>query len=167
MKTLFTAAVLLGLALGYAPGARGQAPAAPPSVQLGELNVKLLDGKSWKATDHKSSFTVINFWATWCKPCIKEMPDFQALSLRKDVAVLGLAYEDASEAELTAFAKKMQVSYPIARVDVYAELPAPLETPRGLPTTLVFDPQGQLLKKFVGPVTKADLEKIIDGAKTP
>lgn len=167
MKRRIANALLLAatLALSNIPALQAQAPSVrEEKVQLGALSVNLLGGSAWKADDHKNKFKVINFWATWCKPCVKEMPDFQALSLRSDVAVLGLAFEDATEADLAAFAKKMQVSYPIAKVDVYGELPKPLETPRGLPTTLIFDPNGLLLKKFIGPVTKADLEKVIAGA---
>jgi thiol-disulfide isomerase/thioredoxin len=129
-----------------------------------KLQVQTLDGKTWHAKNHRGRFVVVNFWATWCKPCVKEMPDFQALSQRSDVSVLGLAYEEAEDKALLAFLKKVKVTYPVSKVDVYAPLPAPLEVPRGLPTTLVFDRNGDLLKKFLGPVTKADLEQTINAA---
>ena len=78
----------------------------------------------------------------------------------------GAAYEDLADVELVAFLAKLKVTYPVAKVDVYAPLPAPLEVPKGLPTTLVFDRQGMLLKKFLGPVTRSDVEKIIATASS-
>ena len=142
------------------------AEAAPKLMQLDTLTLQTLSGTSWSAKSQRGKFVVVNFWATWCKPCVKEMPDFQLLSQRADTAVLGLAYEDLSDAELQAFLVKLKVSYPVAKVDVYAALPAPLEVPKGLPTTLVFDRQGALLKKLLGPVTRADIEKIIVAASS-
>jgi thiol-disulfide isomerase/thioredoxin len=136
-------------------------------INISDLRVKTLSGDDWIAKTQRGKFVVINFWATWCKPCVKEMPDFQSLSLRSDVSVLGLAYEEAENADLTAFLKKVKVNYPNAKVDVYAPLPQPLEAPRGLPTTLIFNRQGELLKKFLGPVTKADLEQVIDANSKP
>lgn len=140
--------------------------AAQTATQLDALTLTTLSGKSWSAKAQRGKFVVVNFWATWCKPCVKEMPDFQLLSQRSDTSVIGLAYEDLSDAELVAFLAKLKVTYPVAKVDVYAALPAPLEVPKGLPTTLVFDRQGMLLKKLLGPVTRADIEKIIVAASS-
>ena len=140
--------------------------AAFKPMQLDALTLRTLSGTRWSAKSQRGKFVVLNFWATWCKPCVKEMPDFQLLSQRSDTAVLGLAYEDLSDAELLAFLIKLKVTYPVAKVDVYAPLPAPLEVPKGLPTTLVFDRQGMLLKKLLGPVTRADIEKIIVAASS-
>ena len=131
------------------------------ATQLETLTLTTLGGKNWSAKAQRGKYVVLNFWATWCKPCVKEMPDFQLLSQRSDTSVLGLAYEDLADAELVAFLSKLKVTYPVAKVDVYAPLPAPLEVPKGLPTTLVFDRGGILLKKFLGPVTRSDIEKII------
>ncbi len=150
--------------LASAPTPTSTAAVVGKTVQLQELTLTTLDGKSWSAKAQRGKFVVLNFWATWCKPCVKEMPDFQQLSQRNDTAVIGLAYEDISDAELVAFLAKLKVTYPVAKVDVYAALPAPLEVPKGLPTTLVFDRQGLLLKKFLGPVTRSDIEKVIIAA---
>ncbi len=136
------------------------------TAQLDSLTLTTLNGASWSAKSQRGKFVVLNFWATWCKPCVKEMPDFQLLSQRSDTAVLGLAYEDLTDAELRAFLTKLKITYAVVKVDVYAPLPAPLEVPKGLPTTLVFDRQGLLLKKFLGPVTRSDIEKIIAAASS-
>jgi thiol-disulfide isomerase/thioredoxin len=138
-------------------------PAKAAVVKLGALKVPLLDGKTFSADRVIGKYVVLNFWATWCGPCLKEMPDFQKLAdTRLDVVVVGLAYEDETDANLVAFLKKRKVTYAVGKVDVYAALPAPLETPRGLPLTWVFDKQGVLLKKFLGPVTHKDLVNVID-----
>ncbi len=156
---------LTSLLLGAASPGSAKEPAVI-SMTLESLKVTTLDGKSWNAKAQRGKFVVVNFWATWCKPCVKEMPDFQLLSQRSDTAVIGLAYEDLSDAELIAFLAKLKVTYPVAKVDVYAPMPVPLEVPKGLPTTLVFDRQGLLLKKILGPVTRQDIEKIIVAASS-
>ena len=162
LTILCFALVMLGSAANAAPGNAATGNTATGNTEpLKDLTFATLSGKSWSAKAQRGKFVVLNFWATWCKPCVKEMPDFQQLSLRKDTAVLGLAYEDSTDAELVAFLTKLKVTYPVAKVDVYAALPAPLEVPKGLPTTLVFDRQGLLLKKFLGPVTRSDIEKVI------
>lgn len=130
------------------------------------LKVATLDGGTFDLAEQRGKWVVVNFWATWCTPCIKEMPDISAfVAAHKDVAAIGLAWEDTEKAELDAFAKEHPVKYPLAQVDIYKPL-AGFETPRGLPTTYLIAPDGSIAKKFVGPITADDLDKAI-AAKKP
>ena len=129
------------------------------------LDVATLDGKPWRLADRRGRWVVVNYWATWCGPCLKEMPELSALdAMREDVEVIGLAYEDTTPAELQAFLRKHPVVYPVAVVDVY-DPPAAFDAPRGLPTTWLIAPDGRVARHFLGPVTAADLEAAI--AKGP
>ena len=125
------------------------------------LKVTTLDGKTFDLAADRGKWVIVNFWATWCVPCIKEMPDISAfVAAHKNVAAVGLAFEDSDKAEVEAFVRKHPVSYPLAQVDVYKP-PADFATPLGLPTSYLIAPDGRVAKKFVGPVTATDLKKAI------
>lgn len=129
------------------------------------LKVATLDGGSFDLAAQRGRWVIVNFWATWCSPCIKEMPDIsEFVAGREDVAAIGLAWEDTDKAEIEAFAKAHPVKYPLAQVDVYKPLPD-FETPRGLPTTYLIAPDGTVAKKFTGPISATDLDKAIAAAK--
>lgn len=145
--------------LALAMGMTASALAAPV-----ELSVETLDGKTFSIADQRGQWIVVNYWATWCGPCLKEMPELDELDLaRDDVVVLGLAFEDTTPEDLRNFLGKRAVSYPIAAVDVYAP-PAAFAVPKGLPTTHLIAPDGSLQQSFIGPVTRADLERAIAAA---
>lgn len=125
------------------------------------LEVETIEGKPWRLADHRGRWVVVNYWATWCGPCLKEMPDLSALdAMREDVDVIGLAYEDTTPADLRAFLLKHPVVYPVAIADVYSP-PAAFDAPRGLPTTWLIAPDGRVARHFLGPVTAADLQAAI------
>lgn len=155
-----TALALLLAALCLGPTVAGAADlGAQPA-----LTVTTLDGGRFDLADQRGQWVVVNFWATWCPPCIKEIPDLSEFDARRDDArVIGLAFEEIEAADLTAFLKKHPAGYPIAHVDPYQPL-ADFAAPRGLPMTYLIDPEGRVAKKFLGPVTGKDLDAAIAAA---
>lgn len=150
MKRLLAA--LLVAASAAAPLSAAETAATRP-----ELSIKTLDGKTFTLADHKGNWVILNFWATWCSPCIKELPELSNfVKAHKNVRAIGLAYEDTDVAEIKAFLEKHPVAFPIAQVDTF-DPPKSLETPRGLPTTYLIAPDGSIAKKFTGPVDEAAL----------
>ena len=145
------------------------AAAAPEQTRAAEPSLRLptLDGQPWDLADHRGKWVVVNYWATWCRPCLEEMPELSALaSLRSHVEVIGLAYEDIEPGAIREFLDRHPVTYPVAIVDTL-DPPADFPTPRGLPMTWLVGPDGRVAKEFLGPVTATVLEEAIQDAGGP
>lgn len=157
-----------------APAAQPTEPAEPAQPVVVQqtagtptLHVTTLDGKPFDLAAHRGHWVVVNFWATWCGPCLKEMPELSALdAMREQVDVVGLAYEDTTPEEMRAFLQKHPVVYPIAIIGTYTP-PKDFETPRGLPTTWLIAPDGTVAHHFLGPVTAKDVDAAIAAGGTP
>jgi len=113
-----------------------------------DFSVTTLDGKTIKLSELKGKRVVLDFWATWCPPCVKEIPHFIRLrneASPDELVIVGISSEDA--ATLKAFVKKKGVNYPIASAD---DLPPPYRDVTGIPTTFFIDRQGVIQNVFVG-----------------
>lgn len=142
--------------------AKAEAPAvAAATADFPTLKLPAVDGSTYELAAHRGRWVVVNFWATWCGPCLKEMPELSALDQRRgDIDVVGLAYDDIETKDMQAFLKEHPVAYPIVIVDTFSP-PADFATPRGLPTTYLIAPDGKVAKQFLGPVTAREIEAFV------
>jgi thiol-disulfide isomerase/thioredoxin len=151
MRYLF--GLLLLVAATHAPFA---AAAAKPS-----LRVKTLDGGIFDLAQQSGKWVIVNYWATWCSPCLKELPDISAFvaAHKGKVAAIGMDFEDTAPADIEKFLKQHPLSYPVSIVDV-DNPPKDFGTPKGLPNTFVIAPDGDLAKTFIGPLQAKDLSDV-------
>ncbi len=127
-----------------------------------DFTLQQLHGEETSLSELRGKWIVLNYWATWCAPCRKEIPELSALNdARDDIIVLGLAFEDTDIENFDKFLEEFKPSYPILLVDVYVP-PEPFGSPRVLPTTIILDKQGRPVKTFLGPVTKEAIEVFVD-----
>ncbi len=120
------------------------------------------DGEIWDQRELVGKVVIVNVWATWCKPCRKEMPELVALRDKygaDDLVLLGVLKDSATEDAVDRFAARHKVNYPI--VPMNSELEVALDYPSMLPTTFIYDRSGHLLERKVGAVTLSRLEKTI------
>jgi thiol-disulfide isomerase/thioredoxin len=125
-----------------------------------EWSLKDTQGIKYKLADQKGKWIVINFWAPWCPPCIAELPGLNALQQHhKDVLVIGVSVQYKKKQEVTDMVKNLSVTYPIVFGD--EDTAAEFGGIEGLPTTLIYSPEGKLVSKHDGPVSQLDIEQVM------
>ena len=145
-----------------------------PKIAPGEIGSRLPDfaadgllGQKISSADFQGKVVLIDFWATWCQPCKKEMPGYQKLLDRygsQGFIVIGLKFETMMDSEdPVKFARRIGVRYPLAVAT--EDLRQKFGSIEGLLTTLLYDRQGILRKKVIGfeytDVFEADLKPLI------
>ncbi|MFT4768647.1 MAG: thiol-disulfide isomerase/thioredoxin [Glaciecola sp.] len=108
--------------------------------------------------DSAGSWTFVNYWAEWCKPCIKEIPELNLLHKRDGVRVLGVNYDGAQGEDLQSQLDSLNVQFPTLSIDPAARYG--IDRPQVLPTTLVIDPEGNVVAVLVGPQTEHSLLEV-------
>jgi len=113
------------------------------------------EGNSTDWQDYNGQWLVVNFWAEWCAPCMEEIPELNQLHRKAGQTVLGVNFDHPELAELQRQISTLAVRFPV----IFSEQKQRLKelTPQVLPTTYVFNQQGELLKKLVGPQTQQSI----------
>ena len=115
---------------------------------------------------HRGQWILVNYWAKWCKPCIKEIPELNALDQgREDVTVLGVNYDGLAGDALAAQLDELKVEFATLAADPAAQLGT--QRPVVLPTTFILNPDGTLVSTLVGPQTLETLEQALVDAGAP
>lgn len=142
-------------------GAAAMAWAVPAGRPL-QLDIRTLGGGRFDLAAQRGKWVILNQWATWCPPCLREMPALSAYvkAHAAHVAALGLAYDGLTVGEFAAFMRRHPVGYPVALVDL-EHPPAALPEPERLPSTYLVAPDGRVVKHFEGPVDAARLDAAI------
>jgi thiol-disulfide isomerase/thioredoxin len=131
------------------------------------FSVKDLQGRELSSADLRGKVVLVDFWATWCQPCKKEMPGYQKLLNlygTRGFIVIGFKFDTMADTEdPVQFAKKIGVRYPLAVAS--DDLKLKFGGIEGLPTTLLYDRQGILRNKIIGfeytEVLEADLKSLL------
>ena len=131
--------------------------------RLPDFSLKDLQGRGISSDDLRGKVALIDFWATWCGPCKKEMPGYQKLADKygpQGFVVIGFKFDSMPDTEdPLRFARKIGVRYPLAVAP--DELKQKFGGIEGLPTTMIYDRQGILRKKVIGFEYTAVIEKAV------
>lgn len=127
-----------------------------------ELTLPGLDGETYSLSDYRGKWVLVNYWATWCPPCLEELPELEVFyNNNSDKAmVLGVNMEDIDAGRLRGFVEEQFLSFPIL---LATERPKQsIGSVPGLPTSFLVDPAGRVVARQVGPITAEAIESYID-----
>jgi len=161
--TAFVVIAALFTGIGIYFGVKRLQPSAPADTAVAALmQVSMKDsaGKQRKMSEWQGKVLVLNFWATWCPPCVSEMPELVALQADmadRNVQIIGIGIDSPSN--IQQFAEKLQTSYPLLVEGMQGtELSRQLGNQAGgLPFTVLIGPDGQVLQTYLG---RLDMKKV-------
>lgn len=137
--------------------------AVVPAGPVGEFSLPGIDGRQYRLDQYAGKWIVINYWATNCPPCVREIPelaDFNRRHQAADAVVLGVNYEDIKLSWLKDFIASMKMSYPVLLAKPGTDTPFGPVTM--LPTTFIVSPDGRLMGQQRGAITAQMLDKYIE-----
>jgi len=131
--------------------------------QNADFNLLDLSGKTWHLRDLRGKVVLVNFWATWCPPCRKEMPDLQALYDKyKDQGFLVLSISDEEAAKVSPFIAERKISYPVL-LDPGRKVNDAFVV-EGIPKSFVYDREGKLVAQSIDMRTRNQFQQMLSQA---
>ena len=131
------------------------ASTATASEQVVDFTLPDINGKSHSLSDYRGQWVIVNFWATWCGPCIEEIPELIEVSKLTDPVtpvVIGIDFEEIDTESLLEFINALKMDYLVLRI---GERPlVPFEPLKGMPTTFIVSPEGKIVFRKIAAVTK-------------
>lgn len=121
-----------------------------------------LDGRLQSLDQYRGKWVIVNYWATWCGTCRKELPDLASLHRQhhgSDIVVVGINFETIDPKALKRFVAEQDIPYPVLRTEPVRS--TPLGPVPALPTTYIIDPAGKVVAGEVGIVTQQNIEAYI------
>jgi thiol-disulfide isomerase/thioredoxin len=136
--------------------------AAPLAAEPVDFTLENLDGKPVSLSDFRGKWVIVNYWATWCPPCLEEIPDLVQLyeDNRDTLVVLGVDFEEVNTEYLKEFVDSHFMTYPVVRSEPVPV--TPLGPVLGLPTTYIISPEGERIARQEGPVTREAIESYLE-----
>jgi peroxiredoxin len=162
---------------------RPSRPAVPPSMrspaarrregplignQAPDFLLRDLDGRQVKLSSFKGTMVILDFWATWCPPCVREIPHFVELYEKygnRGLVILGVSTDRKGVSVVNSFVRRHKVNYPILMADV--KVKEAYGGIRSIPTTFVIDKTGKIQRRYVGYRDKAVFEADIKALLVP
>jgi len=128
--------------------------------QKADFTLQDLQGKPWHLVDLKGKVVLVNFWATWCPPCRKEMPDLQALYDKyKDQGFVVLSISDEEPAKVSPFIAEKKISYPVL-LDPGRKVNEAFVV-EGIPKSFVYDRDGKLVAQSIDMRTRSQFQQML------
>jgi thiol-disulfide isomerase/thioredoxin len=131
------------------------------NVTANEFVFRDMQGKEQRLSEYRGKWVLLNFWATWCPPCLEEIPDLVEMHNARsatDFAVIGVAMSSSRDSVIS-FGKQLEISYPIVLGD--DKTAAQIGRINALPTSYLYDPSGKLVSYQSGMVTREAIESYI------
>ena len=164
VRTRGLLAVALLLVAGLAAGPPAPAAASPRAARpvAPAFALRDLEGKVVRLADYKGKVVLVDFWATWCGPCRRELPHLKALQDRfgrQGFVVLGISVDHQGQDRVRTFVKRNGVTWPTLLAD--ATVLADYGDVRAIPTKFVIDRDGRVADRMLGYAAEKDLEAAI------